>query len=43
MVESARADLASRGMKLEKMPPFDPAMFETQAKRRVTLGLITAK
>ena len=39
MVESARADLAARGMKLEKMP-FDPTMFETQAKRRVTLGLI---
>ena len=42
MVESARADLASRGMKLEKMP-FDPAMFETQAKRRVTLGLIVGE
>ena len=42
MVESARADLAARGMKLEKMP-FDPAMFEAQAKRRVTLGLIVGE
>ncbi len=42
MVESARADLAARGMKLEKMP-FDPAMFEEQAKRRVTLGLIVGE
>lgn len=42
MVESARADLAQRGMKLEKLP-FDPTMFEGQAKRRVTLGLIVGE
>ncbi len=42
MVESARADLAARGMKLEKMP-FDPSLFESQAKRRVTLGLIVGE
>ncbi len=39
MVQSTRADLEARGMKLEQLP-IDPAMFETQAKRRVTLGLI---
>jgi trigger factor len=42
MVESARADLQARGMKLEKMP-FDPSLFEAQAKRRVTLGLIVGE
>lgn len=42
MVESARADLAARGMKIEKMP-FDPSLFEAQAKRRVTLGLVVGE
>jgi len=42
LVQSARSDLEARGMKMEQMP-FDPAMFETQAKRRVSLGLILAE
>lgn len=42
MVESARADLQARGFKLEQLP-IDPTVFETQAKRRVTLGLILAE
>ncbi len=42
MVESTRADLQARGFKLEQMP-IDPTVFETQAKRRVTLGLILAE
>jgi trigger factor len=39
MVQQARADLQSRGVKLEKLP-IDPAVLEGQARRRVTLGLI---
>jgi trigger factor len=39
MVQQARADLESRGMKLEKLP-IDPAALERHARRRVTLGLI---
>jgi len=42
LVERAAADLQSRGLKIEKLP-FDPAAFETSAKRRVTLGLIIAE
>lgn len=42
MVESARADLKARGLKLEQLP-IDPSVFETQAKRRVSLGLILAE
>ena len=42
LVQSARSDLEARGMKMEQIP-FDPAMFETQAKRRVSLGLILAE
>ena len=42
LVQSARSDLEARGMKMEQMP-FDPSMFETQAKRRVSLGLILAE
>ncbi len=39
MVQQARADLESRGVKLEKLP-IDPATLEGHARRRVTLGLI---
>lgn len=39
MVQQARADLESRGVKLEKLP-IDPAALEGHARRRVTLGLI---
>lgn len=39
MVQQARADLESRGVKLEKLP-VDPAALEGHARRRVTLGLI---
>jgi len=42
LVERAAADLQSRGLKIEKLP-FDPAAFESSAKRRVTLGLIIAE
>jgi trigger factor len=42
LVERAAADLQARGLKLEKLP-FDPAAFETMAKRRVALGLIIAE
>ena len=39
MQEMARQDLAGRGMKVEDMP-FPADMFEKQAHRRVSLGLI---
>lgn len=39
LVQNARADLESRGMKMENLP-IDPQVFEEQAKRRVALGLI---
>lgn len=39
LVQNARADLESRGMKMENLP-IDPQVFEDQAKRRVALGLI---
>jgi trigger factor len=39
MVQQARADLESRGIKLERLP-VNPEMFEEQARRRVALGLI---
>lgn len=42
LVESARADLESRGMKMEQLP-INPEMFEQQAQRRVSLGLIIAE
>jgi len=42
LVQQARADLEARGVKLEKLP-FDPAAFETSAKRRVALSLIIAE
>ena len=42
LAERARAELESRGMKLEKMP-IDPTAFEVSARRRVALGLIIAE
>lgn len=39
MVERARNDLQMRGLKIDQLP-IEPSVFETQAKRRVTLGLI---
>jgi trigger factor len=39
LVEQAAAELQAKGLKLEQMP-FDPQMFEANAKRRVALGLI---
>jgi trigger factor len=40
LVERARADLTSRGMKPEQIPAIGPEAFTETAKRRVTLGLI---
>ena len=40
LVERARADLQSRGMKPEHIPAIGPEAFTETAKRRVTLGLI---
>lgn len=42
LMQSARADLEARGMKMEQLP-INPEMFEEQAKRRVSLGLIIAE
>ncbi len=42
LVQSAREDLQARGMKIEQLP-INPEMFEDQAKRRVSLGLIIAE
>jgi trigger factor len=42
LVQGARADLESRGMKMENLP-VDPQLFEEQAKRRVALGLIVGE
>lgn len=39
MVQQARAELESRGVKLDKLP-VNPEALEQQARRRVTLGLI---
>ena len=39
LVQQARQDLESRGMKMEQLP-FDPSAFEASARRRVALGLI---
>jgi len=39
LVQSTRQDLEARGMKMDQLP-INPEMFETQAKRRVGLGLI---
>ena len=40
LVERARADLQSRGMKPEQIPAIKPESFAETAKRRVQLGLI---
>jgi trigger factor len=40
LVQRAAADLQSRGLKPEQMPPLDPAAFADTAKRRVALALI---
>lgn len=42
LMESAREDLKSRGMKVEGMP-LPPELFQAQAERRVRLGLILAE
>ncbi len=42
LVESAAAELQSKGLKIEKLP-LDPAALEASAKRRVALGLIVAE
>jgi trigger factor len=42
MVQATRADLEARGMKTEQLP-INPEMFEQQAQRRVSLGLIIAE
>ena len=39
LVEQAAAELQAKGLKLETLP-FDPQVFETNARRRVSLGLI---
>ncbi len=39
LVERAAADLKARGVKLEDVP-LDPQVFEANARRRVTLGII---
>ncbi len=39
LVEQAAAELQAKGLKLEKLP-FDPQVFESNARRRVSLGLI---
>ncbi|MGP1676212.1 MAG: trigger factor [Burkholderiales bacterium] len=42
LVQAARSDLEARGMKMEQLP-INPEMFEQQARRRVSLGLIIAE
>jgi trigger factor len=42
LVQATRADLEARGVKMEQMP-INPEMFEQQARRRVSLGLIMAE
>lgn len=42
LVQATRADLEARGMKIEQLP-LNPEMFEQQAQRRVSLGLIIAE
>jgi trigger factor len=42
LVAGARADLQARGLKMENVP-IDPQLFESQAKRRVALGLVVAE
>jgi len=42
LVQATRSDLEARGMKIEQLP-INPEMFEKQAQRRVSLGLIIAE
>lgn len=42
LVQSTRADLEARGVKMEQLP-LNPEMFEEQARRRVSLGLIMSE
>ncbi len=42
LIDSMRADLANRGMKVDQLP-FDGDMFRPQAERRVKLGLIVGE
>ena len=42
LVQAARAEMEARGMKMEQLP-INPEMFEQQAQRRVSLGLIIAE
>jgi trigger factor len=42
LAQAARADIEARGMKMEQVP-INPEMFEQQAQRRVSLGLIIAE
>jgi len=43
LAQRAAADLQARGMKIEQLPPIDPAAFGETARRRVALGLIIAE
>jgi trigger factor len=43
MVESARADLKQRGIKDAETAPIPAEIFQTQAERRVRLGLVVAE
>ncbi len=42
LVQSTREDLEARGVKMEQIP-LNPEMFEEQARRRVSLGLIMSE
>ena len=43
MVEGARADLKSRGVKDADKAPIPPELFTAQAERRVRVGLVVAE
>jgi trigger factor len=42
MVQTARADLEARGIKMDQLP-INPEAFEEQARRRVALGLVVGE
>ena len=42
LVQAARSDMESRGIRMENMP-VNPEIFEAQARRRVSLGLIVGE
>ncbi|OGA05989.1 MAG: trigger factor [Betaproteobacteria bacterium RIFCSPLOWO2_02_FULL_64_12] len=42
LVQSARADLESRGIRMEQLP-INPEVFEAQAQRRVALGIVVGE